>query len=232
MNNSSESSRELELAELLQKMCESGHELLPDDFYKKLDLLSEDELGDLLGAGHCLNLLDRIREGEIVAEPPVANQTLGGSGDTVPKHQICRHATVPERIGRYKIFRLAARGGFAEIYHAQDLELNREVALKILLPDKLGSDDAKERFQREGRAVATLSHPAIVPVFEASESKGYHFIAFQWIPGVNLQKYLDDQTDPLPFKEAAAAIERIADAVAHAHSRNSASRYQTRQLAA
>ena len=74
---------------------------------------------------------------------------------------------------RYQVTHLIARGGMAMVYRAQDLLLNRPVALKILYPE-LGADRSfVERFRREAQAAANLSHPNIVPVFDWGEDDGH-----------------------------------------------------------
>src|SRR5207249_2131572 len=72
----------------------------------------------------------------------------------------------------YRIEGLAGRGGMGVVYRAQDLALQRPVALKVLSPDLAEDDRFRERFLRESRLAASLDHPSIVPVYDAGEARG------------------------------------------------------------
>ena len=85
--------------------------------------------------------------------------------------------------GRYRVTHLIARGGMAQVYRAQDLMLNRPVALKVLYPELSVDPTFVERFRREAQAAANLSHPNIVPVFDWGEEDSNYFIVMELIEG-------------------------------------------------
>src|ERR1700744_1147337 len=87
---------------------------------------------------------------------------------------------------RYEMIRHIARGGMAQGYLAQDLLLDRPVALKVLFPE-LSIDQAfVERFRREAKAAANLSHPNIVSIYDWGQGENTYFIVMEYIDGVTL----------------------------------------------
>ena len=125
---------------------------------------------------------------------------------------------LPEMIGRYSIVRSIGRGGFAEIFLAEDRELDRRVALKIPLFDSATNEAVRKRFEREARLAASLGHPQIVPVYEYGDLGAVRFIAFSWCDGPNLAEWLASN-GPVDFDTAAKMVTHLADAVQHAHQR-------------
>jgi serine/threonine-protein kinase len=117
---------------------------------------------------------------------------------------------------RYELLELVGSGGMSSVYKAHDRLLERNVALKVLHPHF--GDDAEyvERFRREARAVAQLSHPNIVTVIDRGEADGHQFIVFEFVDGENL-KELIQRTGPLPARRAVELAIAIADALAFAH---------------
>ena len=118
--------------------------------------------------------------------------------------------------GRYELEELVGSGGMSSVYRALDRLLERHVALKILHPHY--GDDAEyvERFRREARAVAQLSHPNIVTVIDRGQADGQQFIVFEYIDGESL-KQLVDRNGPLPARRAIELALQVADALAFAH---------------
>jgi len=118
--------------------------------------------------------------------------------------------------GRYELEELVGAGGMSSVYRARDQLLERRVALKILHPHY--GDDAEyvERFRREARAVAQLSHPHIVTVIDRGEDDGQQYIVFEYVDGENLKQLLE-RTGPLPTRRALELAIEIADALAFAH---------------
>jgi WD40 repeat protein len=87
------------------------------------------------------------------------------------------------RLGQYEILSLVGAGGMGEVYHARDTKLDRDVAIKIL-PEALAADPHfLERFPREAKTIAALTHPNIVTLFSAEESDGRHFLTMELVPG-------------------------------------------------
>ncbi len=95
-----------------------------------------------------------------------------------------------ERIGRYDILRLVGRGGMGELYQARDTVLDREVAVKVMSADMVRDNDARQRFYREARAAARLSHRNIVTVFEFAEERGVPYIVMEFLRGQSLDQLL------------------------------------------
>jgi serine/threonine-protein kinase len=117
---------------------------------------------------------------------------------------------------RYELEELVGTGGMSSVYRARDRLLERNVALKLLHPHY--GDDAEyvERFRREARSVAQLSHPHIVTVIDRGEDDGQQFIVFEYVDGENL-KQLIAREGPLPVRRAVTLALEVADALAFAH---------------
>jgi serine/threonine protein kinase len=117
---------------------------------------------------------------------------------------------------RYELEELIGRGGMSSVFRAHDRLLERNVALKILHEQYLQDDDYVDRFRREARAAAQLSHPNIVTVIDRGEQNGRQFIVFEYVEGENL-KQLIDRTGPLPVRGALVVALQMARALAFAH---------------
>ena len=92
------------------------------------------------------------------------------------------------RLGRYKICSQIGAGGMGEVYLAQDTELDRKVALKILPADVAANHDRMRRFVQEAKSAAALNHPAIAHIYEIGESAGTRFIAMEFVDGKTLRR--------------------------------------------
>src|SRR5512139_3436863 len=93
----------------------------------------------------------------------------------------------PKLIGKYEILEELGRGGFAVVYKARDVELDRIVALKVLRPERSYDPGFVARFKQEARAVARLKHPHIVTVYDATQIDERLIIAMQYIEGHTLR---------------------------------------------
>ena len=120
--------------------------------------------------------------------------------------------------GRYEIQEIIGVGGMAVVYKAMDHRLNRLVAVKILKDDYLNDADFRRRFHVESQAVAMLSHPNIVSVYDVSKNDGMEYIVMELIDGITLKQYMD-QRSPLSWRETLHFSMQIAKALEHAHSR-------------
>ena len=120
--------------------------------------------------------------------------------------------------GRYEILEIIGVGGMAVVYKAMDHRLNRLVAVKILKDDYLSDADFRRRFHVESQAVAMLSHPNIVSVYDVSKNDGMEYIVMELIDGITLKQYMD-QRAPLSWRETLHFSMQIAKALEHAHSR-------------
>ena len=118
--------------------------------------------------------------------------------------------------GRYRIMRKLGSGGMADVYLAEDEELGRRVAIKIL-NDKYAHDDQfVERFRREAKNAAGLSHPNIVSIYDRGEAEGTYYIAMEYLDGRSL-KELVVARGPLPIPDAIAATRQVLGALRFAH---------------
>jgi serine/threonine protein kinase len=125
----------------------------------------------------------------------------------------------PARFGRFEVRRELGRGSFGVVFLAYDPRLRRQVALKVPRPEVLDTADMRWRFEREARAAAGLDHPNIVPVFEAGEDGSIAYIASAYCPGPTLAVWLKAQEAPVAPRLAARIVLKLAEAIAHAHSR-------------
>jgi eukaryotic-like serine/threonine-protein kinase len=118
--------------------------------------------------------------------------------------------------GRYRIMRKLGSGGMADVYLAEDEELGRRVAIKIL-NDKYAPDEQfVERFRREAKNAAGLSHPNIVSIYDRGEAEGTYYIAMEYLDGRSL-KELVVARGPLPIPDAIAATRQVLAALRFAH---------------
>ena len=119
---------------------------------------------------------------------------------------------------RYEIEELLGTGGMASVYRAHDKLLERPVALKVLHEHFSRDPDYVERFRREARAIAKVSHPNIVTVIDRGEFEESQFIVFEHVPGETLKDVVERE-GPLPVAEALALAHQVARALAYAHER-------------
>ncbi len=117
--------------------------------------------------------------------------------------------------GDYELLDEIARGGMGVVYRARQVRLNRTVALKMILAGQFAGEADVQRFQTEAEAAAQLDHPGIVPIFEVGEYEGHHFFSMGLVEGDSLAARISD--GPLPPKEAADLVRRIAEAIQYAH---------------
>ena len=121
------------------------------------------------------------------------------------------------RLGHYRIIGLLGRGGMADVYRAEDERLGREVALKAVPPEFARDPDRVERFEREVRAAAKLTHPNIVTVHEFGQGAGQHFYTMALMPGGDLKARIRAHPDGMPPAEARAVAATVARALDYAH---------------
>src|SRR5947209_8430829 len=94
------------------------------------------------------------------------------------------------RLGKYEVLSHLASGGMGAVYKAVDVDLGREVALKVLSPELAGKPALIERFQREARHIAKLRHRNIVKMYEFGEANGTYFLALEFVDGIDLYDYI------------------------------------------
>ncbi len=129
---------------------------------------------------------------------------------------------IGQSLGRYHILEKLGEGGMATVYKAYDTRLECDVAVKVIRTDQLAPavlERALKRFEREAKAVARLTHPAIVRVTDYGEYEGSPYLVMEYLPGGTLKEYLKDH-DKLDYKEAARLLLPIAEALDYAHEQN------------
>jgi serine/threonine-protein kinase len=148
------------------------------------------------GCGSCRTLLAAVTHGSAPYSPP--ERALLKSG---------------ERLGRYEIQALLAAGGMGMLYAARDTQLNRRVVLKLMRP-AFGGDIGRVRLLREAQAMASLSHPNVVAVYELGESGERVFVAMELVEGGTLRDWMKA---PGTWKDVLAMMAQAAEGLAAAH---------------
>src|SRR5881628_204194 len=121
------------------------------------------------------------------------------------------------KLGRYEIRSKIGEGGMGEVYLAEDTQLGRRVAIKLLRPETTSDEDARKRLVREARAAATLDHPNICSIYEVGEADGRSFIAMQYVEGETVASRI--QRKQMELKESLDIAVQVAEPLAEAHSR-------------
>jgi len=124
-------------------------------------------------------------------------------------------AQIPEHIGPYRVTGRLGRGGMGEVFSGYDDRLDRPVALKRILGDSHDPQKALERFRREARAAARLSHPAIVRIYDWVDCEDQHWLVMELVEGRTLDRLLAE--GPLPSRRAMAIARQVASGLAAAH---------------
>jgi serine/threonine protein kinase/putative intracellular protease/amidase len=117
---------------------------------------------------------------------------------------------------RYRVLGLLGAGGMGAVYKAEHRLMERMVALKVINPTLVSSPAALERFEREVKAAAKLSHANIVTAHDAEQAGNLHFLVMEFVEGVSLDRWLA-KTGPLPPQQAANLIRQAAQGLQHAH---------------
>jgi serine/threonine protein kinase/tetratricopeptide (TPR) repeat protein len=148
--------------------------------------------------------LPRVAAGD----SPVAEAPTGGPPVATGKGG-------PPRLGQFELLEAIGQGAFGMVYRARDVELDRVVAVKVPRLDRAPTQGDMDRFVREARHAARLSHPGIVPVYEVGHTEAVPYIVSAYVEGVTLAEAQDRQR--LDCRGAAAIVAQIADALDHAH---------------
>lgn len=120
--------------------------------------------------------------------------------------------------GRYEILEHIGEGGMADVYRGRDVLTNKTVAVKILKKEFSESEEFLRRFRNESKAIAVLSHPNIVKIYDVGFSDSLQYIVMEYVDGITLRYYIDSEKI-LSWKDAIHFILQILRALAHAHSR-------------
>ncbi|WP_020475578.1 protein kinase domain-containing protein [Zavarzinella formosa] len=221
----------------LRLSWETGNGRLVEEFHEALEelIVTEDEYVGLIH----LEMLFRQRSGKPVSPEEYADRfphlahRLGAlipdSADFAARQSTqvfkglgatpsSRSALPPDvRIPGYEVLEILGRGGMGVVYKARQYGLNRLVALKMVLAGKFAAEDELERFWREAEAVASLSHPNIVQVYEVNRYEGNPYFSLEYIEGGTLAEHL--RKGPLSSRDAARLVEQLAGAMQFAHDR-------------
>jgi serine/threonine-protein kinase len=132
-----------------------------------------------------------------------------------PNDDSQRLSAATSTLGDYELIQQIGSGGMGVVYRARQTSLDREVAVKMILPDRLASDADLRRFMAEASATAKLEHPNIVPVYDVGSIDGRPYFSMQLIEGTTLAERV--QAGVLPQQEAATIVAVIARAIGFAH---------------
>ncbi len=177
-------------------------------------LAAHPELSSWVGSFDALNqLASRVGNPEPVTRGET--RTVSGRGSTPATRE---HTTGTADFGNFELLAEAGRGGMGVVYQARQRDLDRTVALKMILSSRLASPDDVRRFQQEARAVARLRHPSIVGVHEVGQVHGQHYFTMDFIAGQSLARLLE--SGPLEPDRAAQCLLAVARAVDYLHGHN------------
>jgi serine/threonine protein kinase/ketosteroid isomerase-like protein len=151
--------------------------------------------------------------GPTLATPPGAPAAIERPEAAEAQLAALRRAT----LGDYEVLGEVGRGGMATVYLAHDLSLDRKVAIKVLAPALLLMGEGMvERFKREARTAAALSHPHIIPIYAVKESDQVLYFVMKHVKGRSLDHIIRD-TGPLPIPMTQAILAQVSDALGYAH---------------
>jgi predicted Ser/Thr protein kinase/tetratricopeptide (TPR) repeat protein len=144
-------------------------------------------------------------------------ERLSSVGETEGPQSAALGAGEPERIGKYDVVSCLGKGAMGVVYLARDPFLERDVALKVMLPQISDDPEQKHRFEREARAVARMMHPNVVTIFDLGyHSDGSPYIAMELLRGQDLMQALRDGP-PLSLERKLSIIVQVLEGVGHAH---------------
>jgi serine/threonine protein kinase len=161
--------------------------------------------------------------GEVADLPtswPAGDEPAAAAAGAVPEGLLAPPQGPDElgRLGPYRVLRVLGVGGMGVVFHAEDAQLRRPVALKALLPALAAGADARARFLREARAAAAVGHDHVVTIYQVGEDRGIPFLAMQFLEGESLEDRLRCGRR-LPVPEVLRVGREIAEGLAAAHAR-------------
>ncbi|MDQ3756207.1 MAG: serine/threonine protein kinase, partial [Acidobacteriota bacterium] len=124
-------------------------------------------------------------------------------------------AMVGQTISHYKILSSLGAGGMGEVYLAEDTQLERSIALKLLPSDVASNQERMRRFAQEAKAAAALNHPNIAHIYEIGEAEGISFIAMEYVEGVSLREKI--HRERVDLRTLLKYLGQVADGLAKAH---------------
>jgi serine/threonine-protein kinase len=169
----------------------------------------------------CCRLLEQVPDDTLVHLAREAATAGFRSGQSSNQSRAIMPPGIPPQLvdhPRYRVLGLVGFGGMGAVYKAEHRLMERLVALKVVSPAYLQDSAAVERFRREVRAAAKLSHPNIVVAFDADQADDLHFFVMEFVEGLSLDR-LVEQRGPLGVQQACQLIRQAALALAHIHER-------------
>ncbi len=139
------------------------------------------------------------------------------SGHQPSKERAKTTGPPPRLKDRYRLTEWLGEGSMGLVYRAHDETLYRDVAIKFLSPKQIGGGEAIDRFLREARAVARLSHPHIMALYDVEREEEWHYLVLEHIPGRDLHALMAERGGAMPVDEALYAIRGLLEALAYAH---------------
>ena len=190
-----------------QEVKNTFHEALRLDSGERDKFLENACDGDIEFRIEVESLLDSLNEAKSFLEQPVIGET--------PRPKASFQLKEGQAISHYRIVSPIASGGMGEVYLAQDEQLQRSAALKVLPSDLLQSKDRLRRFQREARVVSALNHPNILTIFEFGAENDIQFLASEFVKGETLRARLENGR--LTLSDSLDIATQIASALKAAH---------------
>jgi predicted Ser/Thr protein kinase len=185
-----------------------------EELRRRLEKAANDAVGPK--AGHATKPTMSLPPDAAAQAEHATKPTLSVRSDTHSSAQPSGAPALPEQFGRYRIIKQIGRGGMGSVYLAHDTQLDRSVALKVPHFKDDDGPEVLERFYREARAAATIDHPNICPVYDVSEINGIHHVTMAYIDGRRLSDLIEGGK-PLPPRQVAALVRKLALALAEAH---------------
>lgn len=160
----------------------------------------------LLEIQHLLSADEKVGDFLVVPVADIAAQIIADEKAT---------SLVGRQLGHYRILSRLGAGGMGEVYLAEDSNLDRKIAIKVLPVEFASNLDRLRRFEREAKSASSTNHPNIITIHEIGESEGIHYIATEFVEGETLRQRI--KLGPLPEIEALSIARQMANALAAAH---------------